>query len=187
MNQTENNTVRVVIFDDVTRKFECFKNSPMVDTYTLDVERVADTIQEWHSILNKRYDNLIEEGSIGENSELLLMIIQNNDIAKKIGDDFDLMEQFDEMISRFKGMNVAFIFSNYQNASLSYDAPEPLRIIKQEQHIVFFEDLDNLKPFDVPYEDLKANRKRLETGDAYYIQDNMVTKLKVVKAETSEL
>ena len=179
--------VRVVIFDDVTRKFECFKNSPMVDTYTLDVERVADTIQEWHSILNKRYDNLIEEGSIGENSELLLMIIQNNDIAKKIGDDFDLMEQFDEMISRFKGMNVAFIFSNYQNASLSYDAPEPLRIIKQEQHIVFFEDLDNLKPFDVPYEDLKANRKRLETGDAYYIQDNMVTKLKVVKAETSEL
>lgn len=25
--------VRVAIFDDVTRKYECFKNSPIVDTY----------------------------------------------------------------------------------------------------------------------------------------------------------
>lgn len=114
--------VRVAIFDDVTRKYECFKNSPIVDTYTLDVEQVADTIQDWHTILSERYNNLIEESSIGENSELLLMIVQNNDIAKKIGDDFDLMEQFNEMISRFKGMNVAIIFSNYNNVSLSYDA-----------------------------------------------------------------
>ena len=178
--------VRVAIFDDVTRKYECFKNSPIVDTYTLDVEQVADTIQDWHTILSERYNNLIEESSIGENSELLLMIVQNNDIAKKIGDDFDLMEQFNEMISRFKGMNVAIIFSNYNNVSLSYDAPEPLRLIKEQQHIIFFEDLDNLKPFEVPYEELKANRKRLETGDAYYIEDNMVTKLKIVKSNPSE-
>lgn len=178
--------VRVAIFDDVTRKYECFKNNPIVDTYTLDVEQVADTIQDWHTILSERYNNLIEESSIGENSELLLMIVQNNDIAKKIGDDFDLMEQFNEMISRFKGMNVAIIFSNYNNVSLSYDAPEPLRLIKEQQHIIFFEDLDNLKPFEVPYEELKANRKRLETGDAYYIEDNMVTKLKIVKSNPSE-
>lgn len=179
--------VRVAIFDDVTRKFECFKNSPIVDTYTLDVERIADTIKDWHHILSERYDSLVERDSVGDNAELLLMIIQNNDIAKKIGDDYDLMEQFNEMISRFKGMNIAIIFSNYPNVSLSYDAPEPLRIIKQDQHIVFFEDLDNLKPFDVPYEEIKANRKRLETGDAYYIQDNMVTKLKVVKADSDEM
>ena len=97
--------VRVAIFDDVTRKFECFKNSPIVDTYTLDIERATDTIQDWHAILSERYNNLIEEGSIGDNAELLLMIIQNNDIAKKIGDDYDLMEQFNEMISRFKGIH----------------------------------------------------------------------------------
>ena len=127
------------------------------------------------------------QGSVGDNTELLLMIIQNNDIAKKIGDDYELMEQFNEMISRFNGMNVAFIFTNYSNVSLSYDSPEPLRLIKEQQHIIFFEDLDNLKPFEVPYEELKANRKRLETGDAYYIRDNMVIKLKVVKADYVEM
>ena len=179
--------VRVAIFDDVTRKFECFKSSPIVDTYTLDVEQVTDTIQDWYSVLSERYNNLMGQGSVGDNTELLLMIIQNNDIAKKIGDDYELMEQFNEMISRFKGMNVAFIFTNYSNVSLSYDSPEPLRLIKEQQHIIFFEDLDNLKPFEVPYEELKANRKRLETGDAYYIRDNMVIKLKVVKADYVEM
>lgn len=177
--------VRTIIFDDVTRKFEYLKNSSIVEMYTLDVDRVSEVIQEWYSILSARYDSLIEDDQSEVSNELLLMIVQNNDVAKKISEDFELMEQFNEINSRFRGMNVAIIFSNYQNGALSYDAPEPLRVIKQEQHLIFFEDLDNLKPFDVPYEELKANRKRLETGDAYYIQDNMVTKLKVVKAESS--
>lgn len=175
--------VRVVIFDDVNRKFACFKNNSIVDTYTLDAEQIGGIVEEWHSILTARYKGLIDEGTVGENEELLLLIIQNNDVAKKINDDMDMMEQFNEIITRFKGMNAAVIFSNYQNVSLSYDAPEPLRIIKQDQHIIFFEDLDNLKSFEVPYEELKANKKRLELGDAYYIQDNMVTKLKVVKSD----
>ena len=175
--------VRVAIFDDITRKFECFKNSRTVETYTLDTEYITQLIPSWHAVLSKRYERLVENGTLGDDAELLLLIIQNNDIAKKIGDDFDLMDQFNEMISRYKGMNFAVIFSNYQNASLSYDAPEPLQVIKQERHVIFFDDLDNLKIFDVPYEEIKANRRRLETGDAYYIQDNMVTKLKMVKAE----
>ena len=66
---------------------------------------------------------------------------------------------------------------------VSYDAPEPIRMIKQEQHIICFDDLDNLKVFDVPYEELKANKKRLQLGDAYYIKDNAVTKVKLVKDE----
>ena len=177
--------VKAVIFDDVTRKLEEFKDSSIVTTYTLDSAQITGIVQEWHAILNERYNSLVEKGTIEGASELLLMIVQNNDVAKLINDDLDLTEQFGEIVSRFKGMNVAVIFSNYQNVSLSYDAPEPLRMIKQEQHILFFEDLDNLKPFEVPYEEIKANRKRLETGDAYYIQDNMVTKLKMIKADLS--
>lgn len=181
-NNQHVNPARVVIIDDVSRKYGDLKDSPVVDVYTLDTTRIVEIFQEWHSILEERYNNLVENGTMGESNELLLMFIQNNDVAKIIYEDMDLMNQFEEMVSRFKGMNVSFIFTNYANASVSYDAPEPLRMIKQEQHILYFENLDNLKPFDVPYEELKANKKRLEVGDAYYIQDNMVTKLKMVKA-----
>lgn len=174
--------VRTVIIDDANRKLERFKNNSIVETYTLNIDTAAEVISSWHEILSARYEKFVETGSVEKKMELLLLIVQNNDAAKKISDNFELMEQFNEMISRYKGMNFAVLFSGYPNTSLPYDAPEPLRIIKQEQNLIFFEALDNLKVFDVSYSDIKANRRRLETGDAYYIQDNSVTKLKMVKA-----
>ena len=174
---------KIVILDDFSRKYEHLKESKIVDTYTLDTETVVGKIKEWHSILDNRYNSLMETGKIGDNNDLLLLIIQNNDVAKKINDDWDILEKFKDIVSRFRGMNVAIILSNYQNAMVSYDAPELLRLVKQDQHLIFFEDLMNLKPFDVPYEELKANKKKLETGDGYYILDGAVTKLKLVKSE----
>lgn len=173
---------KIVILDDFSRKFGHLKDKDIVDTYTLDLDTVIEKIKEWHGILNERYNSLIETGTLGENNDLLLLIIQNNDVAKKINDDWDTLEKFKEIVTRFKGMNVAIIFTNYQNAVVSYDAPEPLRMIKQDQHLICFEDLPNLKPFDVPYEELKANKKKLEMGDGYYIFDGSVTKLKLVKS-----
>ena len=174
---------KVAIFDDVTRKYSAFQTLDIVDTYTLNIEKIETVIETWHAELANRYTNLMETGSMGESSDLLLLIIQNNDVAKKIGDDIDLTEKFTEIMTRYRDMNVAVIFANYPNSPISYDAPEPIRMIKQEQHLLFFEDLDNLKPFDVPYEDIKANRKKVGIGDAYYIKDNTVTKLKIVKTQ----
>ena len=180
---TMNAPANVVILDDASRRLAEFKESPIVRTYTLDTDAANEILGEWYDELNTRYDRLVGEGSIGEDAELLLMIVQNNDLAKKISDDFDMNDKFNEMLSRFKGLNFAVIFANYQNASVSYDAPDAIRTIKQDQHVIFFEDLDNLKPFDVAYEEIKANRKHLGVGDAYYINDNLVVKLKLVKAE----
>lgn len=172
----------VVIFDDVSRKFAEFKDMSVVSGYMLGTEGIGSLVNEWHSVLENRFNALMDNGTMGGSDELLLMIVQNNDIAKIIGDDLEMMEQFTDIVTRYKGMNVAVIFANYANAAVSYDAPEPIRMIKQEQHLIYFEDLDNLKPFDVSYDDVKANRKKLGVGDAYYIQDSSVIKLKLVKA-----
>lgn len=174
---------KVVILDDFSRKFSHLKDKDIVDTYTLDCDTVVEILKKWHTILENRYNSMVETGTFGDSNELLLLIIQNNDLAKKINDDWDTMEKFRDIITRFKGMNVAIVFSNFINATVSFDSPEPLRLVKQQQHIIFFEDLNNLKPFDVPYEEFRINKKKLEMGDAYYILDNMVVKLKLVKSD----
>ncbi len=176
-----NTPANIVIFDDINRKFAEFKNN--VDRYILGLNDVEEVFNEWCAILEQRYDNLVANESLGDSPELLLMIIQNNDVAKKINDDFDTMNRFTDIMTRFKGMNVCIIFSNYPNSTISYDAPEPIRMVKQEQHLLFFDNLDNLKTFDVSYDDLRANKKRVETGDGYYIEDNVTVKLKLVKAD----
>lgn len=174
---------KVVILDDFSRKFGHLKDNNVIDTYTLDCDVVMGKIKEWHSLLESRYNSMVEDGTLGTSTELLLLIIQNNDMAKRINDDWDTMEKFRDLVIRFKGMNIAVIFSNYVNASIPYDAPEPIRMVKQQQHLIFFEDLNNIKTIEVPYDEIRANKRKLETGDAYYILDNMVVKLKLVKSE----
>ncbi len=172
--------VRVCIFDDISRKYAEFKNLDIVEEYTLNTDRVIEKLNEWYEILEKRYSEMLISEETSSQEELLVLIIQNNDVAKKIYEDMDAMRQYTEMVTRFKNLNICVIYSNYENAAVSYDAPEPLRMIKQEQHLLLLDDLDMLKVFDVPYEEIKANRKKLQLGDAYYIKDSTVTKLKVV-------
>ena len=114
-----------------------------------------------------------------QDDELLLLVINNNDVAKVIYEDMDAMNQYTDMVTRYKNLNVGVIFTDYENVNVSYDAPEPIRNIKQERHLLYFDDLDNLKVFDVAYEDMKANKKRLQLDDVYYIKDNSVIKVKL--------
>ena len=176
------NPVKVTILDDVTRKYKELSDLDIVESYSLDSDLVLDKIAEWHGLLEERYQAMLEEREPKDNS-LLMLIIQNNDVARKINEDMDAMNLYTDIVTRYKALNVCVIFTNYINASVSYDAPEPLRMIKQEQHILCFDDLDNLKVFDLPYEEIKANKKKLQLGDAYYIKDNSVTKIKLIKNE----
>ena len=170
--------VRVCIFDDVKRGFKGCKELSIVSTYTITTEPVIDLLNEWSFILQTRYQKMIDEDE-SQSDDLLLLVINNNDVAKVIYEDMDAMNQYTDMISRYKNLKVGVIFTNYENVNVSYDAPEQIRNIKQERHLLFFDDLDNLKVFDVAYEDMKANKKRLQLNDAYYIKDNSVVKVKL--------
>ncbi len=170
--------VNVCIFDDVNREFRECENLPIVSKYTIASEPIIELLNEWNNKLQERYQNMIDEVEDVKN-ELLLLIINNNDVAKTIYEDMDAMNQYTEMITRYKNLNIGVIFTNYNNSNISYDAPEPIRNIKQERHLLYFDDLDNLKVFDVSYEDMKENKKRLQADDAYYIRDNKVIKLKL--------
>ncbi len=173
--------VRTFIFDDISRMFADLQSLDIVEQYTLDINKITDIITSMHETLHLRYQEMIESTNPEKVNELLLLVIQNNEATKVISDDMDLMTLYTEIVTKYKHMKVCILFSNYENAIVSYDAPEPLRMVKQEQHLLYFDNLDNLKPFDVPYEIVRENKKKLECQDAYYIQDNTVTKLKMVR------
>lgn len=173
--------VEVQIFDDVRRTYASLKELSIVRNYTLNIAEATDAISNWYDQLEARYQKMLKGMENATPDPLLVMIIQNNDVAKIIGDDFDVMSKYTNITSRYKAMGVCIIFANFENVSMSYDAPEPLRLVKQDQHIFFFGDLDTLKPFDPPYEALRENKKKLTSGDAYYIRGNDVTKLKMVE------
>lgn len=174
--------VKVYIFDDVSRKYKDLNTLEIVKNYTLDDKEVGSILDEWKEILEDRYNAMLTETTPKDN-DLLLLIVQNNDVAKNISSDFNMMNLYNDIVSRYKALNMCILYTNFENLSMSFDAPEPLRMVRQARHVICFDDLDNLKVFDVNYEDLRSNKKKLQLGDAYYINDNTVDKIKLVKCE----
>lgn len=171
----------IVLFDDISKKLAPFKR--LADKYFLNTESAPEIIKRWHSELEARYNRLLVE-SAGENHDkLLIMIIQNNDVASALTSDYDAQNMLEDFADRFRGLGAAILFVNYPNSSVSYDAPLALRLIKQNRKMIALEDLDKLKPVDLPYEALRDNKKPISVGDGYMLDDSDVTKVKFVLAK----
>lgn len=185
LNSNERVNANIVLFDDVSRKFEDYKDK--VNKYSVSATDAIDVIKEWHQELQNRYERLLLEEENEKDDELLLMIVQNNDVASAIQSDIETSEMMEDILTRYKNFNVGFVLANYPNSNISYEAADLIRDVKQNQHLLYFEDLQNLKCFDPPYEAVRDNKKPLSLGDAYYIIDNDVTKLKIVLSEEKEV
>lgn len=175
------NDAEIVIFDDVTRKYAEYKNA--VAYYSLDASSVSGVIEQWFEVLKKRYDNMMLNNASNSNNKLLVMIVQNNDVATAIQSDATTLNMFNEILTRYKDMGVCIIFANYHNTSISFDAPDAIRTIRQKQHVICLDDLSNLKCIDPPYEAIRKYKKAISVGDGYYIKENDVVKLKLIFSE----
>lgn len=172
------NDAEIVIFDDITRKYAEYKDA--VAFYSLDASSVSGVVDQWHKELQRRYDRMMLNNESNSDDKLLVMIVQNNDVASAIQSDMGSSNKFNEILNRFKDMGVCIIFANYPNASVSYDAPDAIRIIRQKQHVICLDDLSNLKCIDPPYDAIRQYKKPISVGDGYYINGNDVVKLKLI-------
>lgn len=171
----------IVIFDDVTRKYSEYKDT--IAYYSLDASSVSGVIEQWHKELQRRYDCMLLNNTSSTDDKLLVMVVQNNDVASAIQSDMGVSNKFNEILTRYKDMGVCIIFANYPNTSISYDAPDAIQTIRKKQHVICFDDLSNLKCIDPPYDAIRQYKKAISVGDGYYINGNDVIKLKLILSE----
>ena len=87
------------------------------------------------------------------------------------------LDAYKNIIGRYKDMKVCII-TYIENKNITYNDPEILKNIRDNRNILFFDDVANMKLFDVPLAMMRKYKKPIEVGDAYYIKDNDVIKLK---------
>ena len=179
--QRAESPVNAWIIDNAERKYQSLRSLELVTSYTNKPDGVLNAIDKVYDILSKRYEEMYSE-TRNTKYPLLLIIINNNDSAKIIADNYETMDKYRLIMDRFKNLNVSVIFTDYPNQALPYDAPEPITMIKREKKLIYLDELSNLKVFDVPYGYIKEYRKRMGQGDAFFIDDDRVEKIKVVKS-----
>lgn len=171
----------VYVVDGIGKKLVDLKDKKNVVGYSMKASAAIEYVKEMEKQLRERYEALVaEDESVLVHAPLLVLVVDNSDALIAISEDMEAVAAYRNMIGRYKDMKVCMIvFAD--NATIPYSAPEVMKHIRDQRNYLFFDDLTNMKIFDVPMSLTRIYKKPVEKGDAYYIKDNECIKIKTAK------
>lgn len=91
------------------------------------------------------------------------------------------MALYKEIQAKGKDARLLILYTDLENASVPFNAPEPLKQLKDRRQLLLFEELNQIKVVDIPLLQQKSNKKPLETGDAFWLCGSEVIRLRVLE------
>lgn len=169
---------KVYVVDSIGKKLASLKERDNITAYSMIADDAIKYIKEIEMQLKDRYDALVagDEDVLNE-AELIMMVIDNQDALLAICNNSDAIVSYKNIIGRYKNMKVCILVF-VENENIPYSAPEIMKNIREQHNFMYFDDISNMKIFDVPLAMSRNFKKPIELGDGYYIKNNECVKLK---------
>ena len=174
MMQRTYSDIEIFVMDNYKKKLESLRKNCSV--YDVSGEQCKDVLINLNVYLHNKYQQLVAGDDV--NSAWKLLIINNEDVFQTISGDKAALAAFKNIIGKYKMLNVLVVLGNVPNAQVVYGAPEIYKIVKESRNILLFDNLDNCKIVDVSLTIVRRNKKKVETGDAFYLVGNECIKVK---------
>lgn len=175
--------LKVYVVDGIAKRFAALKTKPYTQNYSIVAEDAAACIKTIEGQLQQRYEKLAAgDETVLATTELLVLVMDNADALQAVSADSAAAAAYKNIIGRYKNLNVCVI-TMVENVNIPYSAPDMLKTIRDSHHMLFFDDLVNLKIFDVQLSIMRRFKKPIEQGDCYYIRENECIKLKTPLCE----
>lgn len=173
----------VYVIDSINKRLADVSKTDNIKAYEFMPEKAEDIIISIESELKSRYETLASgDDDVISNSTLIVLIINNREVAEIISNNMNLMNSYKNINTRYKNMNVCVLFGDYENTNISYASPELVKNIRDARHFLYFDDIANLKILDLPLAVMRQFKKPIDTGDCFYIKDNDCIKIKTTLA-----
>ena len=174
--------VEFYVVDGIDRKLHSIQSRPNVKEYVFLPDQAIQTVKNIEATVAARYDAVLKGNvEILSDSSVIVLMLNSPDAIDAICANSSALAAYNNIIGKYKTMNVCVILEGVENASIPYNAPEVLKKAKEERKLVLFDDYENLKIFDLPYSSTKKFKKALELGDCYFIKGNECIKIKTPK------
>lgn len=172
---------KLFLLDGGTRQLHSFKDFEIVQEYTTNTNKLVLWFDELHKELQNRYEKVVAEGAQALDQEpLLCYVIGNQDCINEIAGDATIMRKYKEILNKYKGLKFLIIYSDLENANISYNSPDPIKMLKDNRNLLFFDEIAKMKMFEVTSTQIKAFKKEILPGDVFYFHGNDVKKLKII-------
>ena len=174
-------SINLYIIDDYTGYFDDIASTDNVELYSRSSEDIGEILDDIKQELADRYSQRDIQGmSIVESMMPLVLIVHNNDVIDSISSDTALMSSYKEILSRYKGLKVCIIYTNLENEPITFNSPEVLKMMRDNRQFIAFEELSEIKLFDVPTSIMKKFPSQLKDEEGYFVSGNELTKFKTV-------
>ncbi|MBR2707599.1 MAG: type VII secretion protein EssC [Mogibacterium sp.] len=166
----------IYIFDDYRKKLSSLCEHAEVEAYDSRGTKFIDVISAIETRLQDAYQNLIVDEEDPDESHIL--VINNADVIEAISSDKNALATVKNMIGKYKMLHTFVLIGCMPNSQIGFAAPELYKIAKENRSILFFDNLEMCKIADIPAAEMRNNKKRISTGDAFYIHDTDIYKIK---------
>ena len=175
----DNENLEIYIADNYKKKLQDISLEVKKQEYILLSERMGEVICDIERRMeHKRQRMLLEKDHVSEDNTMIIFIFNSVEIIESISENMEVMEAYTNLMVRYRGMGVFSILGNFPNVQILYDAPEILKMGKDSGQVIYFDDIEKLKFVDIPFNYLRQYKKRIGLGDAFYINESDVVKIK---------
>ena len=169
-------TLSAYVADGLERGLTDCADEVFTAEYSFLPAKALELVKTVEAELARRYEALMR-GEQEENRLLALVLCGPNSIEAVCADAATL-NAYKNIIGKYKALNVCVLLSECENTAVNYNSPEIMKKLKEEQKLLLFDELSNLKMFDLPYAMLKKFKKPLSPGDAYFIRAGECSRIK---------
>jgi len=170
------------ILDDMTRKWGEYEFHPKTALYVNTSETLQTVIDEIDQRVQMRYEQFSEgQLDVLEDEPWIVLIIESADAIADISGNKQEIAAIRSWLGKYRTMKIFILMTNVENANIAFNAPELLKVVKDNRRYLIFEDAANIKMCDISISVAKKYAKPIEPCDAFYICENELTKLKTVK------
>lgn len=172
---------KLIVIDNMDKQLQYLSELDETEKYSFNPEDIIEIINDTYTELEERYNLVIDEKTEEmDEKPYILIIVKNMDAIISASEDNKVFEKYKEMISKYKSLKVGFIFGDLGNTNIAYSSPAILKSIKESPHSFIFNDVAEIKSFDIPIAVERNYKKKISVGDAYYFKDIEISKIKTI-------
>ncbi len=173
----------VYIADDLNRGLEGCAGEAHMATYSFLPAKAPETVKLVEAELARRYEALMNGGTHQNEDKLLLLAICGTDCIESICGDPVALSAYRNIIGKYKALNVCVLLCGFENVPISFNSPELLKTLRENQKLLFFEEIGGLKLIDLPYAIQKKYRRTFLPDDAFFVNGSECLRLKMPHAK----
>lgn len=176
------NNAEIYLADNMSLVLKKYKNEPQIKDYTRLTDKYSGIVNEVYERVKGRYElTMRDEVAQDKGQSLIVLIAHGQDFVDTVSADRTALEQFRQIITKYKNMKVCVILTGIENARIPMMGADVLKVIRDNGNFIIMEDLHNFKLFDITPSLIKKFKEERKEHDGYLIENNEMRKIKIAR------